>query len=73
MTKKLTKILTDFPELDAAVREKFPGIECETAYSIIEMAHVTNYGAEGEEKVRVEMFIAGFMAGNRELAARISA
>lgn len=75
MNKTETKTLSEFPDgLDAIVNERFPGANCETTFSIFTMRHVTSWNEKmpKAKKQRVKDFVEGFMAGNEELANRLS-
>lgn len=58
--------------LDAAVNEKFgEDVKCESTFSFMQMTYVTNYVAKGKKKKEIELFIAGWMAGHKDLSNRM--
>jgi hypothetical protein len=73
MNQQERRLLGEFPEgLDKAVTEKF-GISCETKFDFFgSFNHVTTFGECDEQtKKQVEIYIEGFMAGNKELSNRL--
>jgi hypothetical protein len=60
--------------LDAAVKAKFEGVECETYYNIFAMRHVTRWWQAGTDDTKLKpalarqvgAFVAGFMAALAE-------
>lgn len=75
MNAQDTKKLSNFPSgLDKAVNDLFgPETKCESGFNIVEMRHITNFEARGARRKQIRAFIDGFMAGNKELAERLSA
>ena len=72
MNTKERRKLVEFPDgLDAAVNAKYPGCECETIFSIVSLRHVTTFTGDDSKKKEIRAFIAGFIAGNQELANRL--
>lgn len=73
MNNKDIHKLSDFPELDRIVNERFPGANCSTSFNICEIRHITVWNEKLPVKVKREIkaFTEGFMAGNEELSSRM--
>lgn len=63
------KTCAEFPSnLDDIVNEQFPGAECSSGFSIVEMTHVTTWKEGHENASEIKAFIQGFMAGRQNLS-----
>ena len=72
MNNKEKQILSQFPELDATVNKKFPGVKCESKFDLLgSMQYKTVYKAKGELRKQVKLYIEGFMTGSQELSKRL--
>ena len=69
------RILNEFPDaLDKAVNDKFGAkTKCESIFDIFgSMQMVTRFKGKGQKKKEIELFISGFMSGNKELSDRLN-
>lgn len=75
MNNKEKQVLSQFPAgLDEAVNKKFGDkVQCKTTFDFFgSMSHTTNFKAKGKLKKDIELYIEAYLAGNKELAGRLS-
>lgn len=62
-----------FPKaIDKAIKERFgEDTEATTELNFLDGNYVTYFKAEGQKKLDIETFIAGYLAGNMELRERL--
>lgn len=75
MNKAELKEISMFPSaLDKAVNERFGAeVECKSEFDFFGTGtYITYFKAKGTLKKRIDEFIVGFCAGNKELAGRLT-